>query len=856
MTFRTALALLLTSWGLHAHPGDPLGSFRPVFAAPAPATGACVDAAGRLCLFGGFASVDGVETGGIVRLAADGAVEAILAETLVAPPFAAGSLAFWLPFPGADPQSVGMLALSAGRILLSAPRAGHAVVSPDGGVGSGFLQGIGTGIEVFPQFEHGGFLIVIVRHADGSRRLARQAIAAESWAPEFLEWNAGWLPPFAAVRGPGGTIRVLGVRPKPLQTSYQIQPFLEQAVFLIDQDGVPTGGDPLILADDRPATLHATDDDGGYRLHFGAAVHGVAMWPGSQTAHTLIEWRDNANELLRTRNFASPLGLPFVIAEEAGGALLATAPDGQLMRYLADGDPDPGFAALPPVGHILPLPDGGFLLDGTRKILAGGEADPDWQAPLLEKPGTVSNMLVGHGGRVFVAGDFHRAGAGGASHLAVLDAAGDTSAGFVPGLPGPVRDMAATADGRLLVVCSQPLTSPDGAANLLRLHEDGRHDASFDIGFPAGLRIGGNADTVTAMPDGRILVTVFERSPALATASLEALLPDGSPDPDFLRVTGYHSPLPKPLVLPDGTFFLGSIRHAGNGSVLSSVASGNLRHSHRPLCRMPDGAVIFVESSWPAPRLLRWKNGAWDPGFTAEIADVAGAHPAAHGKLIVWGSSFGVARLHRNGRIDATFRAPVLENHLRRGPADWQTLGAGGIVPLGQAGRLPGTVVSAIHHPSTGDLWIGGSFNRVGDEPRDSIAALDASNPIGFAGWTSATLRDAPGHQAPDADPDGDGIPNWLEYATGGDPLRPDPRRASLQPVPGDPGTFTISRNPEAPEVIALVEVSDDLADWRIADGSEIVIHSAGPQLTFTLLPAAGPRFTRVRFTDFNQFLP
>jgi len=852
MKLTAILAVLLAPWYLHAHPGDPLDSFRPVLAAPAAATRSCVDAARRICLFGGFASVDGVEIGGIVRLAADGSVEAILAETLVPPPFADG----WLAFPVANPQSVGMLGLSDGRILLTAPGAGGALVSPDGGVGQGFLQGIGSGVDVFPQFERDGFLYLIAKFADGSRRLARQAIAGESWAPEFLNSGHWSPPPSAAIPGPDGTIRVLGVRPKPIYVSYQFQPFLEQSVVLVGADGGETGVDPLELPDNRPATLHATADD-GFRLQFGPQIQDpFFLWPFPEAVHTLVEWRDSGNELLRTRTFPSPRWTPFLIAEEADGALLATAPDGRLMRYLANGEPDPDFAALPPVGHILPLPDGGYLLDGTRKLLAGGQADPDWQAPLLEKPATISRMLAGNDGRVFVAGDFHNAGAGGARRLAMLDGVGGISADFVPELPdGVVKDLAVTADGRILVVCSKPVAASDGPpVNLLRLHDDGSRDTSFGIVTPTNFPISGYADTdtVTVMPDGRILVTVFGASPSLGVASLGALLPDGSPDPNFIGVTGYHSPLPKPLPMPDGSFFLGSFQHAGDGSFLLSVAPGTLRNSHRPLCRMPDGSVIFAESTWPAPRLLRWKNGAWDPDFVADARSVAGAVPTANGKLVVWGSGFGVARLHRNGRLDTTSRAPALENRPRRGPAGWQTYGPGGIVPLGQAGRLPGTVASAIVHPATGDLWIGGAFNWVGGEPRDGLAALDGSNPTGYAGWIAATLRDAPGHQSPGDDPDGDRVVNWLEYATGGDPLRPDPRHASTRPVPGEPGMFTISRNPEAPEVIALVEVSDDLAEWRIADGSEIFIHSAGPQLTFTLLPGAGARFTRVRFMKFT----
>lgn len=69
--------LLIPPLALAAHPGDVLESFDPRLNAPADIVEARLDAHGRVCLFGGFATVNGNEVGGVVRLAADGPVATV-----------------------------------------------------------------------------------------------------------------------------------------------------------------------------------------------------------------------------------------------------------------------------------------------------------------------------------------------------------------------------------------------------------------------------------------------------------------------------------------------------------------------------------------------------------------------------------------------------------------------------------------------------------------------------------------------------------------------------------------------------------------------------------------------------------
>ena len=841
-----AVALLITP-ALAVHPGDVLETFDLRLNAPAEISEARLDANGRVCLFGGFATVDGVETGGVVRLAADGQVDAVLTESLLPPP-ASG----WVPAGRVIQDSGGLLPLADGRLLVSEPESGGVLVDQDGGMESGFLTGLPAEVGIFPQFERGGFLYLIVRHADGSRRLVRQDVDGASWQPVEIHDGDWPLAPVAAVAGPGMTIRVLGFDPPggyPLLHGMGPAP-LDQRVFLVEHDGALVAGSELPLDGDRRATLDA-GAAGGYRLTYGPPIPALNLWPQPEAVHQRVEWRDEGNQLVRGIDLSRPHGTPFVLAEDADGSLLTIGPDGKLRRLSADGAVDPDFSHISDVRSVLPLPDGGYLLNGAVRILANGEVDPSWQGTDFEVPARVSHVLHCGDGSTLIAGNFRSSGGGGANLLARIDGSGLIDPGFAPVIPGgAVLDLAETADGDVVVAAGGMVAvGGDGQSNLLRLLADGSRDTEFGHAVPSMPGPVPKIRTVTTLPDGRLLVTSFQNTPGLAAATLACLLPDGQADPDFHIITSYHSPLPKPLVLGDGTFFLGANHHDTNGELLASLDPNGDHRTHRPLCRMPDGAVIFATSVGGVERVRRWKDGAWDARFVAEVSRADGASPGTGGKVHVWHATYGVVRLHRTGGIDATFRGPQPQRQSRREAGPWTTHAADGIVPLDPADvALPAAISTAQRHPVTGNLWIAGSFNMVSGEARDGIAVLDGGNPIGYDAWIAAALRDVPGQTAPEADPDGDGVPNWLEYATGGDPLRANPRQGSLQPVSGEPLTYRISRNPDAPEVQAWIEVSEDLANWRIADGSEIHLHSAGPELRFTLLPGAGARFSRVRF--------
>lgn len=84
----------------------------------------------------------------------------------------------------------------------------------------------------------------------------------------------------------------------------------------------------------------------------------------------------------------------------------------------------------------------------------------------------------------------------------------------------------------------------------------------------------------------------------------------------------------------------------------------------------------------------------------------------------------------------------------------------------------------------------------------------------------SQAERSAPGFSATNADPEGDGMPNLLEYAFGSDPKKKDTE--TVRPSGGAQDghlTFTYIRRTDTADLIYSVELSDDLIHWESQPG-------------------------------------
>ena len=99
------------------------------------------------------------------------------------------------------------------------------------------------------------------------------------------------------------------------------------------------------------------------------------------------------------------------------------------------------------------------------------------------------------------------------------------------------------------------------------------------------------------------------------------------------------------------------------------------------------------------------------------------------------------------------------------------------------------------------------------------------------------------------ADFDGDGIPNALEYATGGDPLLADANASQLRLVSLTPLVLSLPRNPDASEMVPSLEAGGNLKDWQAVAEADILRTMDDQSIRFEVRSPVAGRFFRIRFS-------
>ncbi|MFN7141262.1 MAG: hypothetical protein ACK4UN_18190, partial [Limisphaerales bacterium] len=169
-----------------------------------------------------------------------------------------------------------------------------------------------------------------------------------------------------------------------------------------------------------------------------------------------------------------------------------------------------------------------------------------------------------------------------------------------------------------------------------------------------------------------------------------------------------------------------------------------------------------------------------------------------------------------------------------------------------------------------GGIWSGDGLNRGSmDELRigDSYAAVTPVPLVGIAAWRQTHFGSTAnsGAAADDADPDGDGILNFVEYALGGNPILADTSILPQPVVEADRFGLLFSPNAAATEVIWTIETRATLGNanwtpiawktgtspWSLTPGVDISSQSNGATTVYTPGEVSGrvQEFIRLRIS-------
>lgn len=309
---------------------------------------------------------------------------------------------------------------------------------------------------------------------------------------------------------------------------------------------------------------------------------------------------------------------------------------------------------------------------------------------------------------------------------------------FHPGA-GPnaaVECLSIQDDGRILL--AGPFTSINGQpkSGLARLHADGTLDRAFTVTLKGRLR-NAQATSLAVQADGRILVAgAFTRVNGARRGRLARLFPDGSLDRTFLEdlpgATGWVRDV-RPQA--DGTILVGGrltrmnghpclgIARLGNDGALDPQfvpsSTGLKQAEAKAIAVQRDGRILiggrFISQYGTVLHLLRLRaDGSPDTTFLERSmgpnADVGLIQVQQDGRIVIGGlftSLDGVARtklarLHPDGKLDATFTSPL-------GPQD---------------------ILCCLAPLRSNALIVGGRFHFSGNEQANAIALLNADGTV------------------------------------------------------------------------------------------------------------------------------
>lgn len=496
-----------------------------------------------------------------------------------------------------------------------------------------------------------------------------------------------------------------------------------------------------------------------------------------------------------------------------------------------------------------PTPTGDFVTEAAR-FSAEGARDTAWSGTgsLRTEPGPAGSFF--NWTPPYLYSPYSASSSGGATLLRRYNAAGVLDVNFQAELPDVCRlsqdefNNYSADIGTLLCVCAASdggafvaLVTYDGALRVVKLRENGSRDPSFNSPMLASWpRSSGNwysnVEVGPSLSASVLVRTVFTRGVDLA------VLPDGS-----LFVTGTFAPEGRPggiaRLNPDGSFsdgFTGSglgLQRAGlipAGTRLALDAAGRVYLAGR----------FDSVNGHPAPGLVRFSTAGvldldWQPGV--EVHDDLLEAPvllARDGWLHVFGQVRHSGRRHtaeylrtRTDPLPAVTPPQSQTISFDELPDVFFTRAPIALAATSSSGLAVEFSVVSGAASVTGNqltlLGLGEITVRATQPGNPSWAAAVAVERTffvrpSFASWLEGNFS---AEQIADeriagvnADTDGDGLVNLVEYALGTDPRSDSSANVPSAAATATDWTFTYSRPADRSGLSYAVERSADLANW------------------------------------------
>ena len=574
-------------------------------------------------------------------------------------------------------------------------------------------------------------------------------------------------------------------------------------------------------------------------------------------------------------------------------------------RVLTDGTVDLDFASeggadITPVYDVARQPDGRILVVGgfttfngvsrnrIVRLLPDGSVDTSFN-PGVGPDGPVRAVLIQPDAKILIGGDFYQVNGEIHEYIVRLNPDGSIDSTFA----GPdfgssggwgVQSLALQADGKVLVGGVFYFVDTSNRAGICRLTSAGTLDATFN-GVVQGAHLIENelflrpVNRIVVQNDGGILIagefTAFNGTPRGGLARLTAT---GTLDLDFdpipnIESSSFESCIAL-LMQPDGRILVGGDFTSIDGVTCTRIAllsaagvvdeafaaAGGHGGSVEDLAMLPDGRVVLAGSyasfqgATPNRPLWRFYSGlSGAPGTVQFAAASVNGTEGGSVQLTVSRSGAGVGAL-TVGYSTVVGTATTDDFTPTSGVLTWAdgdladksinvSLTADALADDGE------TFVVNLGQP-----LIGGALLGIGQQ---ASVAVSAPALTGYAAWQQAKftvgeVADA-NISGPNADPDGDGFSNLVEYALGLEPKSPS--TSGLPAVSSDAThwIYTYTRPVGVSDVTYEVQFSTTLTTWGVPGVAATLVSTIGEVETWQakhLLSSAANAYFRLKVSQ------